>query len=59
MDIVKKIMKIAKPPRPEDLEEAHYRKEHKEELMAEAKRKLAERRESRLQLTDKAIKTNH
>ena len=52
MDTVEKIMKIAKPPRPEDLEEARYRKEHKEELMAEAKRKLAERRKNRLGLME-------
>ena len=50
MDIVEKIMKIAKPPRPEVLEEARYRKEHREELGAEAKRILAERRKKRLGL---------
>ena len=50
MDIIEKLIKIAKPPRPEDLEEARYRKEHKEELRAEAKRKLAERRKKRLGL---------
>ena len=50
MDVVEKIMKIAKPPRPQDLEEARYRKEHKEELRAEAKRKLAEHRKKRLGL---------
>ena len=56
MDIVDKIMKIAKPPRPEVLEEDRYRKEHREKLRAEAKRKLAERRKRRLQLMDKATK---
>lgn len=50
MDIVEKIIKIAKPPRPEDLEEARYRKEHKEELRADAKKKLAEHRKKRLGL---------
>lgn len=50
------MMKIAKPPRPEVLEEVRYRKEHKEELRAEAKRKLVERRKGRLQLMDKAAK---
>lgn len=50
MDIVEKIMKIAKPPRPKVLDEARYRKEHKEELRADAKRKLAERRKKRLEL---------
>lgn len=49
-DIVEKILKIAKPPRPQDVEEARYRKEHKEELRAEAKRKLEERRKKRLGL---------
>ena len=56
MGIVEKIMKIAKPPRPDVLEEARYRKEHREELRAEAKRILAERRKRRLQLMDKATK---
>ena len=50
MDIVEKIMKNAKPPRPQDVEDARYRKEHREELRAEAKRKLAERRKKRLGL---------
>lgn len=48
--IVEKMLNIAVHPRPQDVEDARYRKEHKDELRAEAKRKLAERRKKRLGL---------
>lgn len=49
-DIVEKLIKIARPPRQLDVEQARYRKEHKEELRAEAKKKLEEHRKKRLGL---------
>jgi len=49
-DIIEKLIKIAKPPRQEDVEQALYRKEHKDEMRAEAKKKLEEHRKKRLGL---------
>lgn len=37
---LKRLMEVAVPPREEDVSEAKYRHSHKEELKAEAKRKL-------------------
>ena len=47
-NIVEKLIKIAKPPRQQDVEQVRYRKEHRDELMAEAKKKLEEHRKKRL-----------
>lgn len=47
---IDKLLKVCKHPRPQDVEDARYRKEHKDELRAEAKRKLKEHRKRRLGL---------
>lgn len=37
---LKRLIEVAKPPREEDFRQAEYRRAQKEELKAEAKRKL-------------------
>ena len=45
---IDRLLEIAKPPKQQVLDEARYRKEHKEELRAKAKQELQRRREARL-----------